>query len=65
LQQARQVLIDIRTRLLDLTSHTLNEDAWAELLRRMQGLGVATRADTGPLFDRGYLMGWWFDGQLG
>lgn len=65
LEQIRQLLGDIRTRLLDLTGHALSEPAWMELLSRLRGLGVTTHMSTGPLFDRGHLMGWWLDGQLG
>jgi SAM-dependent methyltransferase len=64
LEQMQQLLADSRTRLLDLTGHTLSEAAWMELLRNLQELGVATHSSTGPLFDRGHLMGWWLDGQL-
>lgn len=64
LEQMRRLLGDIRTRLLDLTGHALSEPAWTELLGRLRSLGVTTHMSTGPLLDRGHLMGWWLDGQL-
>lgn len=62
LVRVAQMLADIRLRLLDLTNHTLDEAAWDALLVWLRAEGVEPRADTGLLFDRGHLMGWWLNG---
>ncbi|WP_374673623.1 class I SAM-dependent methyltransferase [Ideonella sp.] len=65
LHQIETLLSDTRARLLDLVSHTLDEAAWRAILARLQAGGVALGPDTGPLEDRGHLMGWWVHGRLG
>lgn len=64
LRQIQTLISDTRTRLLDLTTHTLDESAWEELLRLLRSNGVVLGPNTGPLLDRGHLMGWWMHGQL-
>lgn len=64
LGRAAEMLADIRMRLLDLTSHTLDESAWDALLVSLRAEGVEPHAETGPLFDRGHLMGWWLNASV-
>jgi Methyltransferase domain len=62
--RVRQTLDDIRHRLLDLTEHAVDESRWNYLLAQIRARGVVPHADTGPLFDRGHLMGWWLSASV-
>lgn len=64
LDRVAQLLADIRLRLLDLTSHTLDKPAWEALIAWLRSEGVEPHVDTGTLFDRGHLMGWWLNASV-
>jgi SAM-dependent methyltransferase len=62
LMQFHRALAENRTRLEDLVAHALDDAAWAQLLDQVQAQGIRLAGDTGPLSDRGHLMGWWLHG---
>lgn len=57
-EEIAQLLADLRLRLQDLLSHTLDAVAFAHWQQRIKGLGLLV-LEARPLVDRGHLMGWW------
>ena len=58
-----RALLENRTRLDNLVACALDGSSWEALLAQLRAQGIRMNADTGPLHDRGHLMGWWLHGH--